>query len=242
MKAISNMPRPRNASDVRAFVGMINYYSRFIKNLSSILQPLNKLLHKNTSFSWTEEQESAFRRAKEAFTSNQVLAHFDPNIPIVFATDASAYGVGAVLSHTYPDGSEKVIQYALQTLSETQRKYAQIDKEAYSIIFGIKKFYQYLYGNKFTLVTDHRPLVHILSPHKSLPVYSAMRMQHHAIFLQGFNYTIRYKKSKNHANADCLSRLPLKEYTRNMDVVDAFELNTLETLPVDAKSVELHTK
>jgi len=121
MKAISNMFRPQNISDVRAFVGMINYYSRFIKNLSSILQPLNKLLHKNTRFLWTKEQEIAFNRAKEAFVSNQILAHFDPKLPIVLATDASAYGVGAVLSHTYPDGSEKVIQYASQTLSELNR-------------------------------------------------------------------------------------------------------------------------
>lgn len=150
--------------------------------------------------------------------------------------------MGAVLSHTYPDGTEKVIQYASQTLSETQQKYAQIDKEAYSIIFGIKKFYQYLYGNKFTLVTDHRPLIHILLPNKSLPVYSAMRMQHYAIFLQGFNYTIRYRKSESHANADCLSRLPLKDSTKNMDLVDAFELSMLGTLPVDAKCIALHTK
>ncbi|KMQ86353.1 hypothetical protein RF55_14672 [Lasius niger] len=242
MEAISQMPRPQNVSDVRAFIGMINYYSKFIRNLSSILQPLNMLLHKNTRFEWTRKQEVAFIKAKEAFMSNQVLAHFDPKLPIVLATDASPYGVGAVLSHAYPDGTERVIQYASQTLSETQRKYAQIDKEAYSIIFGIKKFYQYLYGNKFTLITDHRPLIHIFSPNKSLPVYSAMRMQHYAIFLQGFNYTIRYRKSESHANADCLSRLPLEEGTKNMDVVDAFELSLLETLPIDAKCIELHTK
>lgn len=242
MEAISRMPRARNVSDVRAFVGMINYYSKFIRNLSSILQPLNMLLHKNTPFAWTEKHEKAFKRAKEAFTSKQVLAHFDPKVPIVLATDASSYGVGAVLSHTYPDGTEKLIQFASQTLSETQQKYAQIDKEAYSIIFGIKKFYQYLYGNKFTLVTDHRPLVHIFSPNKSLPVYSAMRMQHYAIFLQGFNYSIKYRKSENHANADCLSRLPLDVSTKNMDVVDAFELSLLETLPLNAECIETYTQ
>lgn len=140
------MPRLGNVSEVRAFVGMINYYSKFIRNLSSILHPLNMLLHKNTRFAWTEKQEKAFQKAKEAFMSNQMLAHFDPKLPIVLATDASSYGVGAVLSHIYPDGTEKVIQFASQTLSETQQKYAQIDKEAYSIIFGIKKFYQYLYA------------------------------------------------------------------------------------------------
>lgn len=93
-----------------------------------------------------------------------------------------------MLSHGYADGSERAIQYASQTFSETQRKYSQIDKEAYAIIFGVKKFFQYLYGNKFTLITDHRPLVQIFSPTGSLPIYTAMRMQHYAIFLQGFNY------------------------------------------------------
>lgn len=155
IKAVNNMPRPQNVSDIRAFIGMINYYSKFIKNLSSILQPLNKLLHKNTRFSWTREQELAFRKTKETFISNQVLAHFDPKLPVVLATDASSYGVSAVLSHLYPDGSERVIQYASQTLSETQQRYAQIDKEVYSIIFRFKKFYQYLFGNKFILITDH---------------------------------------------------------------------------------------
>ncbi|XP_011874398.1 PREDICTED: uncharacterized protein K02A2.6-like, partial [Vollenhovia emeryi] len=133
MEAINKMPRPQNIPDVRAFIGMINYYSRFIRNLSSILQPLNKILHKGTHFIWGDEQEKAFKKAKEAFMSNQVLAHFDQKVPIVLATDASPYGVGAVLSHLYPDGTERVIQFASQTLSKTQQKYAQIDKEAYRI-------------------------------------------------------------------------------------------------------------
>lgn len=132
------MPRPRNIQEVRAFRGMINYYGRFIRNLSSILYPLNQLLHVNVPFKWTETQERAFIRAKEAFISNEVLAHYNSKLPLILAIDASPYGVGAVLSQLYPDGTEKVIQYASQTLSETQQKYSQIDKEAFSIIYGIK--------------------------------------------------------------------------------------------------------
>lgn len=142
------MPRPRNIQEVRAFVGMINYYGRFIRNLNSILYPLNQLLHVNVPFTWTEVQEQAFSRAKKVFLSNEILAHYNSKLPLILATDASPYGVGAVLSQSYPDGMEKVIQYASQTLSVTQQKYSQIDKEASSIIYGIKKFYQYLYGNK----------------------------------------------------------------------------------------------
>lgn len=231
IEAIEKMRKPRNTTEVRSFLGMINYYGRFIPNLSSILHPLNNLLRKNIQFHWTKDCEKSFLAAKEAFTSPKCLVHFDPTLPIILATDASPYGVGAVLSHLYPDGTERVIQYASQTLSDTQKSYSQIDKEAYAIIFGIKKFYQYLQGGHFTLVTDHRPLTQIFAPNKSLPIYSAMRMQHYALFLQGFRYTIKYRKSELHANADCLSRLPIKESANN-DVIDAFQLSTIETLPI----------
>ncbi|KAK2578442.1 hypothetical protein KPH14_001059 [Odynerus spinipes] len=243
IEAIEKMPTPRNVSEVRAFIGFVNYYGRFIRNLSSILYPLNKLLHKDFKFIWSRECELAFKNAKRAFQSDEVLAHYDPKLPLILATDASSYGVGAVLSHVYPDGSEKAIQYASSTLSETQKKYAQIDKEAYSIIFGIKKFHQYLYGNKFTLYTDHRPLVHILAPSKSLPLYSAMRMQHYALFLRGFNYTIKYKNTKLHSNADCLSRLPIANYNKNTcDVVDVHQIDTTQSLPVTFEELVTATR
>jgi len=240
VEAIEHMPIPRNVSEVRAFIGFVTYYSRFIKNLSTILYPLNKLLRKETPFHWTQECNSAFKKAKEAFQSNEVLAYYDPKLPLILA---SPYGVGAVLSHIYPDGTEKAIQYASCTLTNTQKKYAQIDKEAYSIIFGIKKFYQYLYGNKFILYTDHRPLVHIFAPSKSLPVYSAMRMQHYALFLRGFNYTIKYKNTKLHSNADCLSRLPIAKSERyEYDVIDAFQIDTIQSLPITFEELVTATK
>ncbi|KAL0098891.1 hypothetical protein PUN28_020877 [Cardiocondyla obscurior] len=117
---------------------MINYYGRFIPNLSTILYPLNTLLHLNSKFVWTNKQEQAFLQAKKAFLSNKILAHYNPKLPLILATDASPYGVGAVLSQLHPDGTEKVIQYASQTLTKTQQNYSQIDKEAYSIILVSK--------------------------------------------------------------------------------------------------------
>lgn len=221
---------------------MINYYGRFIRNLSSILYPLNQLLYVNVPFKWTEIQEQAFIKAKEAYISNEILAHYNSKLSLILATDASPYGVGSVLSQLYPDGTEKVIQYASQTLSETQQKYSKIDKEAFSIIYGIKKFYQYLYGNKFTLITDHKPLVQIFAPNKSLPVYNAMRMQHYAIFLQEFNYTIKYRNSKQHSNADCLSRLPIPGKNTNIDAAEAFQIQELQDFPVNAKQIELEAR
>lgn len=233
IEAINRMPRPRNIIELRAFLGMVNYYGRFINNLSSILTPLHYLLQKNVPFYWSQDCENAFQNAKCNFKSNIVLVHYDPKLPLILATDASPYGVGAVLSHRYPDGTERVIQYASQTLTVTQRKYAQI--EAYAIIFGICKFHQYLYGNKFTLFTDHRPLVQIFSHSKTLPAYTALRMQHYAVFLQGYTFDIKYKKSSLNSNTDCLSRLPTTcEFATKYDVVDIYELGIIQEMPITA--------
>lgn len=115
IQAIDSMPRPRNVTELRSFLGMVNYYGRFIKNLSEILAPLHTLLQNEVSFKWTQKCEEAFISAKKNFQSDIVLAHFDTNLPLILATDASAYGVGTVLSHRYLDGAERVLQYASQT-------------------------------------------------------------------------------------------------------------------------------
>ena len=228
--AITKMLRPRNVTEVQSFIGMINYYSRFIENTSTLLKPLYELLQRNKEFKWTERQEKSWVAAKKAFTSNKCLAFYDPTLPLVLHTDASHHGVGAVLSHQYPDGTERAIQYISQTLNKTQIKYSMIDKEAYAIVFAIKRLYIYLYGNTFKLVTDHRPLTKIFAKDKGLPLYSAMRMQHYAIFLRGFNFTIEYRKSEQNANADCLSRLPISGEPETNDVVDLYYVNTIGSL------------
>lgn len=172
MEAIDKMSRPKNITQLRSFIGMINYYSKFIKNLSNILYPLNKLLRADTPFRWDKDCEKSFQNAKKVFQTDICLAHYDPELQLIVGTDASTYGVSAILSQILPDGTERVLQYASDTLTNTKRKYSQIDKEAYAIIFAIKKFHQYLYG--------------LFSPTKGLPFYSTMRMQHYALFLQAF--------------------------------------------------------
>lgn len=164
IKAIQDAPRPTNKMEVKSFVGLVNYYGRFFKNLSEVLQPLYHLLKDDIPFRWNRKCQKAFNAVKEEIQSDKVLAHFDPTLDLILATDASAYAVGAVLSQISPDGIERPIQFASQMLSKTQQRYSQIDKEAYAIIYGVKKFYYYLYGRKFTLIKDHKPLVRIFSP------------------------------------------------------------------------------
>jgi len=159
-------------------LGLLNYYGKFIPNLASLVQPLNNLLQQNRKWKWTTACDKAFQQAKEELSSSRVLVHYDPALPLILAGDASAYGIGAVISHTMPDGTEHPIAFASRSLSPSKRNYAQLEKEALSLIFGVKKFHQYLYGRKFTLVTDHKPLTAILGAKKGIPSLAAARLQH----------------------------------------------------------------
>ena len=107
--AIKEAPVPTNVAELRLFLGLLNYYAKFIPNLSFIIFPLNRLLNKGEPWKWSSECQQAFQRAKDLLSSQKVLAHFDPSLPLYLAADASAYGIGAVISHKYPDGSERPI-------------------------------------------------------------------------------------------------------------------------------------
>ena len=142
-----------------------------------------------------------------------------------------------------PNGEEKPIAYGSRTLSKAERNYAQVEKEALAIIFGIKKFHQYIYGRKFLLVTDHKPLTTILKPKASLPALAAARLQRWAITLSAYHYEIEFRLTKQHANADSLSRLPL-ENTPTTDIdksVTLFNIQQIGTLPVHAKQLRQET-
>ena len=145
VKAVVEPPRPQKVQELRAFLGLVNYYGKFIPRLSTIAHPLNRLLGKKVPWKWDSECQRAFEALKRKLASSKVLAHYDPQLPLKLDCDASAYGVGAVLSHVYPDGSERPISYASRTLSSAEKNYAQIEKEGLSIIFGVKKFHKYVY-------------------------------------------------------------------------------------------------
>ena len=187
------VPEPENEQQLRSFLGLLNYYSKFIPNLATILHPLNQLLRKDVHWEWTQECANAFQQAKDSLVSSQVLAHYDPKLLIRLAADASAYGIGAIISHVYPDGSERPVAFVSRTLTSTERNYAQLEKEALALIYGVKHFHQYLYGRMFTLVTDHKPLTTILNPRKGIPSLAAARLQRWAIILSVYMYEIEFK-------------------------------------------------
>ena len=245
IEAVVNAPRPENVSQLRSFLGLVNYYNRFLPNASTVLHPLHQLLEQNSKWQWTEQCEQAFTEAKRMITSEQVLTHYDPALQVRLACDASPTGIGAVLSHVMPDGSERPIAFASRSLTRTERKYAQIDKEALSIVWGVKRFHVYLYGRQFTLVTDHKPLTSIFHPEKGVPAMTAARLQRYALFLTGFDYKIEYKSTTKHCNADGLSRLPLQQKEREETEVDSsevFHATQFEPLPVTSEAVARETR
>ena len=176
-----------------------------------------------------------------------MLAHYDPQLPLRMAADASAYGVGAVISHVYPNGVEHPIAYASRTLTAAERNYVQIEKEALSLIFGVRKFHQYVYWRAFTLITDHKPLNTILGPKKGISPLAAARLQRWALLLSAYHYQIEYKSTSAHANADGLLRLPLntgadRQKDRCLKEPSIFKVRQMEALPVTTAQLKTATR
>lgn len=210
IEAVTKAPAPKDKAQLESFIGLLTYYARFLPNMSTALEPLYQLKRKDVPWRWTRRENNAFKQAKQLLTNSEVLMHFNPELPIVLSCDASSYGVGAVLSHTV-DGINKPIAFASKTMNKAQRGYSQLEREALSIVFGLKRFQQYLLGHHFELLTDHKPLLGLIGSNRSIPENASSRLQRWAIYMAGFSYTLNYRCNQQHLDCDALSRVPLEE-------------------------------
>lgn len=233
MDAIKCAPPSHDVTSLKSYLGLLNFYGKFLLLLPSKLKPLYDLLRKNSKFEWTDTCQLAFQRSKDLLLSNQLLVHFDVTKPIIVSCDASPYDVGAVLSHLIK-GEERPVLFASSTLSDAEKKYSQLHRKALAIVFAVRKFHRYLYGNKFILFSDHKPLREIFGHNKQTPAVAAARIQRWAIFLGQYSYEIRYKKGTELGHADALSRLPSVEPTgeENYKICSLNVQGCLSDLPI----------
>ena len=182
--------------------------------------------------------------SKKLLTSSSLLVHFNPDLKLMLACDASAYGIGAVLSHRMEDGSEKPIGYVSRTLSKAEQNYSQLEKEGLTCVFGVKKFHSYLFGHPFQLVTDHKPLLTLLGEHKATSPQASARVRRCSLTLATYEYTMVFRKTEEHGDADALSRLSLPIVPKETETPPELVLliESLEDAPVTVTQISSLTR
>ncbi|KAK3097548.1 hypothetical protein FSP39_010680 [Pinctada imbricata] len=235
VEAIINARHPETSSEVRSFLGLVNYCGKFIPNLATVAEPLRKLTRNNVQFKWGIDQEKSFNALKRRLSESKSLAYFDKNAKTRIIADASPIGLGAVLAQEQ-GGISRVICYASRTLSDVERRYSQTEKEALALVWACERFHLYLYGIKFELVTDHKPLEVIYS-RKSKP---SARIERWVLRLQPYDFNVVYRPGVNNI-ADTLSRLVKPVSTEPVDDSESYiRLVARENAPraLDIKLIE----
>ena len=220
VEAIVAMPNPASREDLRRFLGVVTYLSKFIPNMSQKSAPLRQLLQKDVEWSWGKAEDDAFTSLKISISSAPVLKFFDPKEPVTLSVDASQKGVGAVLLQ-----NDRPVAFASKALTPSQENYAQIEKEMLAIVFGCERFHDYLYGQReITVERDHKPLEAILKK----PIHQApLRLQKMIIRIKPYAVKVKYLPGSHLVLADALSRAFLPSTA--VDQPDEFEIDVLDS-------------
>ena len=241
-EAVKNWPTPKSVKEVRKFLGFIGYYRRFIKGFASIARPLNDLLvghptkktkksttvkSKKAPFVWEQRQQQAFEELKDKLVQPPILGYADYNLPFRLHTDASGKGLGAVL-YQHQDGRDRVIAYASRSLKPAEQNYPAHKLEFLALKWSVtEKFHDYLYGAQVEVVTDNNPLTYVTTSAKL-----DATGQRWMASLANYNFTIKYRKGSQNADADGLSRIPQRKINHpvNQPAVKATEIVTSSDL------------
>ena len=242
LKAIKAVRPPKDSSELRSFLGLVQYIAKFIPNMSTINEPLRKLLKKGSHFEFGVEQMDAFNKLKEILTNRDTLGYYDPKNKTRVIADASPVGLGAVLVQL--DGNEyRIICYASKSLSNQERKYAQTEKEALALVWAVEKFHMYLYGKTFELITDHRPLEVLFGPN-SRP---CARIERWVLRMQSYSYKVIYQPGKSNI-ADPLSRMCVdneaakESFDEATEIYVQFIVKSARPIAIPMKTIEVESK
>ena len=190
---------PKDVKGLQAFLGTAGYYRQYLPDFATVAKPLTRLVSGDNLWTWTSDEQTAFQRLKDGLVSAPVLGYPDPKLPYILDTDASAVGVGAVLSQIQ-EGKERVIAYYSKTLAPPERNYCVTRRELLAVVKAVKHFRPYLYGTKFKLRTDQASLRWLCRRHE--PTAQVARWLE---ILSPFSYQLEHRAGKLHDNADGLS-------------------------------------
>ena len=207
LDSFKSIKSPENKTQLKSVLGTLRYYGNFLMNFSARAASLYRLLCKDVDFHWNGSHEIILRNLIEDLTQSDLGLHcYDMEQELFLTTDASKDGLGFVLSHDRD--MRKIVKIGSTVLSQSQKNYSNIEREAAAIVEGVKYFHQFLVGRKFCLVTDHQPLIRIFSNDKSVSDRVSQRLQRWAMMLRSYNFSISYKRGELISLADCLSRFP----------------------------------
>ena len=227
IEAVRKMPTPECKKDVERFLGVVTYLAKFIPNMSKHTEPLRGLTRDDVEWQWKAEHQQAFNTMKTMLTEAPVLRYYDVKLPVTLSVDASKSGLGAVLLQEL-----KPVAYASRALTETEQRYAQIEKEMLAIVFGAERFHQYIYGREVDVQSDHKPLEVIMKkPLSSAPA----RIQRLLMRLQKYQVNVQYKPGKEMYIADALSRAYLPVTSSSDKEIEA---QVISNLPVSNEKLE----
>src|SRR4051812_12365720 len=208
VEAVTDFPAPTNKSELKAFLGLVNYYRGYIQGCSILAQPLNYLLREDVDFQWEGnfDAQEAFQLLKEALTDEKkFLARPDFDKPFTLHTDACAKGFGAILTQDF-DGKEKVISYYSKGTNRSEAKYGATQLECKGALVGIEHYHHYLIGRTFRLVSDHQALRWLFNKPDPKGLFARWIMK-----LQEYSIQLVIRPGRVHMNADTMSRRPHPE-------------------------------
>ena len=231
LSAIRQMDAPNDRSELETILGMVTYLTRFAPNLATLTAPLRNLLKKDIEFVWNESHDEAFQKIKDVLTDSPVLAYFNPKLDVTLQVGASKYRLGATLLQ-----EGRPVSYASKTLTQTEIGYAQIEKEMLGILFGAKRFHEYIYGRRVTVESDAKPLSSIAKkPLSSAP----LRLQRILLQLQRYDLDIKHVSGRDIPLADTLSRKFLPDtYPELSEGLDLHVHTVFSTISVSDRKLE----
>lgn len=239
--SIQQFPTPRNSKQLRQFLGLCNYYRRFISRYANFMDSFRELLSTKNKWRWKKYHDTAFHALKESFIHTVVLGHYIPNQPFYVQTDASDCGISAILYQFDEDQNQRIISLVSRCLGPAEKNYTVTELELLAVIYAVAKFRTHLWGTQFNIITDHKALSFLMQSK-----FNNSRITRWILFLQEYDFTITHCKGRDNFVADLFSRNPLnsdselqlEDRKKNLIYIAAFEIQMDKEFAQNLKEIE----